>query len=91
VDLKGQDGFRLLSLLFSDERLKEVPVILLTQTKTRRVLKKAAKYGVAGIILKPLKFSVVKEKVEQVLQESAGRGDEKRESFFIAWRKGDSL
>ena len=92
MDLKDRKSFKILSLLFKTESLKGIPVILLTRTKTKEILKKAVKYGVAGIILKPFKFSVVKEKVEQVLGSNSENEDGKKEdTFFIRWRRGETL
>ncbi len=97
MDLKDRGSFEILATIFETEILKEIPVVLLTRTKTREILKKAAKYGVSGIILKPFKFSVVKEKVEEALKrrESIDGDSEKvkgaEDSFFIRWRRGEPI
>ena len=97
MDLKERESFRILSTLFKTGPLKKIPVILLTRTKTREILKKAAKYGVSGIILKPFKFSVVKEKVEEALKRresidgDSEKGGEAEDSFFIRWRRGEPI
>ncbi len=92
MDLEKELSFEVLSKLSKESSLKNIPVILLTHTKTREMLKKAAHYPVAGIILKPFKFSVVKEKVEEALQRDSVESEvasPERDSFFIRWRRED--
>ena len=95
MDLEKDLSFEILSRLSKNEHLKGIPLILLTHTKTKKILKRAAKYGVAGIILKPFKFAVVKEKVEKVLgidgEKDVEDTPEESDHFFVRWRKGDKL
>ncbi len=97
MDLKDEEGFNILSQLFKSGPLKKIPVILLTKSKTKKILEKAARYGVTGIILKPFKLNTVKEKLEEALRVHEERvaspqpKKEENDPFMIRWKKGEKL
>ena len=97
MDMKDQEGFNILGQLFKAGPLKGIPVILLTKSKTKKILKKAASYGVSGIILKPFKLNTVREKLEDALKVREKKGaspqpeKEEKDSFMVGWKKGENL
>lgn len=60
-------GIEFLSLLKNDARLKYIPTVILTTSNNQRDLLKCYKIGVAGYVLKPLKYDDYILKIEKLL------------------------
>lgn len=61
------NGIEFLKILKADERLKYIPTIILTTSNNPRDLLECFKIGVAGYVLKPLKYEEYVAKIEKLL------------------------
>lgn len=61
------NGIEFLSILKNDESLKYVPTIILTTSSNQRDLLACYEIGIAGYILKPLKYEEYVSKIEKLL------------------------
>lgn len=61
------NGIEFLNILKNDDILKYIPTIILTTSSNQRDLLECYKIGIAGYILKPLKYEDYVLKVEKVL------------------------
>jgi CheY-like chemotaxis protein len=60
-------GIEFLKILKSDNRLKYIPTIILTTSNNQRDLLECYKTGIAGYVLKPLKYEDYVSKIEKLL------------------------
>lgn len=60
-------GIEFLSILKKDGKLKHIPTIVLTTSSNQKDLKECYKIGIAGYILKPLKYDDYVSKIEKLL------------------------
>ncbi|WP_452227166.1 response regulator [Lacinutrix cladophorae] len=61
------NGIEFLSILKKDDVLKYIPTIILTTSNNQKDLLECYKIGVAGYILKPLKYEDYVSKIEKLL------------------------
>ncbi|ULC60359.1 response regulator [Flaviramulus sp. BrNp1-15] len=61
------NGIEFLSILKDDDTLKYIPTIILTTSNNERDLIECYKIGIAGYILKPLKYEDYVSKIEKLL------------------------
>jgi CheY-like chemotaxis protein len=61
------NGIEFLKILKNDERLKYIPTIILTTSNNQRDLLECYKEGIAGYVLKPLKYEYYVQKIEKLL------------------------
>jgi len=61
------NGIEFLKILKADERLKYIPTIILTTSNNQRDLLECYKIGIAGYVLKPLKYEDYVSKIEKLL------------------------
>lgn len=61
------NGIEFLSILKNDNALKYVPTIILTTSSNQRDLLACYEIGIAGYILKPLKYEEYVSKIEKLL------------------------
>ncbi|OUR94604.1 response regulator [Flavobacteriales bacterium 34_180_T64] len=61
------NGIEFLAVLKNDEALKYIPTIVLTTSNNRKDLLECYKLGIAGYILKPLKYEDYVSKIESLL------------------------
>lgn len=61
------NGIEFLKILKADERLKYIPTIILTTSNNQRDLLECYKIGIAGYVLKPLKYEDYISKIEKIL------------------------
>ncbi len=66
VKMPLKDGFEVLQEIKEDEKLKNIPVVMLTTTSTRDDLEKALKLGANDYIVKPLKLKDFMNKVSKL-------------------------
>lgn len=64
-------GISLLREIRGDEKLKTVPVVMITSEASKSNIIEAAKEGVTGYVLKPFDSFLLGEKIEKVLSEEA--------------------
>ena len=67
IGLPGMDGWSVLEILKSSEKLKDIPVLMCTAENQMSDIEKADKFGVSGYITKPIRISRVVEKVKEIL------------------------
>ena len=61
-------GLDLLKAIRADERLKELPVLMVTAEAKREQIVEAARAGVSGYVIKPFTAEVLKQKLAKILQ-----------------------
>ena len=61
------NGIEFLGILKNDDTLKYIPTIILTTSNNQKDLLECYKIGVAGYILKPLKYEDYVSKIESLL------------------------
>ena len=61
------NGIEFLDILKKDPILKNIPTIILTTSGNQKDLSECYKIGIAGYILKPLKYEDYVSKIEKVL------------------------
>lgn len=61
------NGIEFLTILKNDDTLKYVPTIILTTSSNQKDLLACYKIGIAGYILKPLKYEEYVSKIEKLL------------------------
>jgi two-component system, response regulator len=66
VKMPMKNGFEVLAELKADEKLKKIPVVMLTTTSTSEDIERAMGLGANDYIVKPVKFSDFTEKVSKL-------------------------
>ncbi|GAA3612163.1 response regulator [Flavivirga amylovorans] len=61
------NGLEFLSILKKDEDLRHIPAIILTTSNNQKDLLECYKLGIAGYVLKPLKYEDYVTKIENLL------------------------
>lgn len=61
------NGIEFLKILKADERLRYIPTIILTTSNNQQDLLECYKIGIAGYMLKPLKYEDYVSKIEKLL------------------------
>ena len=61
------NGIEFLNILKSDDVLKYIPTIILTTSQNQKDLLECYKIGIAGYVLKPLKYEDYVSKMEKLL------------------------
>ncbi len=61
------NGVEFLKILKGDNRLQYIPTIILTTSNNQKDLLECYKAGIAGYVLKPLKYEHYIEKIEKLL------------------------
>jgi len=61
------NGIEFLKILKADDRLKYIPTIILTTSNNTRDLLECYKIGIAGYVLKPLKYEDYVSKIDNLL------------------------
>jgi two-component system, chemotaxis family, chemotaxis protein CheY len=65
-NMPGMQGVELLRQVRADERLKKLPVLMLTAEAKREQIVEAAQAGVNGYVIKPFTAATLKEKIEKI-------------------------
>ena len=65
------DGYRILKLLKSDERYRQIPILVITARADTQDLTLAMECGADGCLVKPLRFEVLLERIRDI----AGKGN----------------
>ncbi len=61
------NGMEFLSIIKKEERLRHIPAIILTTSNNQKDLLECYKLGIAGYVLKPLKYEEYVSKIEKLL------------------------
>tara|TARA_E500000331_G_C16851612_1_gene537983 strand:- start:105 stop:518 length:414 start_codon:yes stop_codon:yes gene_type:complete len=67
LNMPKMNGIEFLSILKQDETLKYIPTIILTTSSNRKDLLECFNIGIAGYIIKPLKYDDYVYKLKSVL------------------------
>ncbi|RMO36489.1 Chemotaxis protein CheY [Pseudomonas savastanoi pv. glycinea] len=67
-NMLGMTGIDLLRQVRADERLKSLPVLMVTAEAKREQIIEAAQAGVNGYVVKPFTAQALKEKIEKIFE-----------------------
>ncbi|MBT8276740.1 MAG: response regulator [Bacteroidia bacterium] len=67
LNMPRLNGLEFLKILKSDEILRYIPIVILTTSSNRKDVLECYKIGVAGYILKPLKYDEYVNKINKTL------------------------
>ncbi|WAJ71095.1 chemotaxis response regulator CheY [Catenovulum adriaticum] len=70
-NMPGMQGIDLLKAIRADERLKNIPVLMVTAEAKKEQIIAAAQAGVNGYIVKPFTAATLKEKLDKVFERLA--------------------
>jgi two-component system, chemotaxis family, chemotaxis protein CheY len=68
INMPVMNGFELLSAVKADDKLKHLPVLMVTAEARKEDILRAAKEGAAGYIVKPFTTATLEEKVQKIMQ-----------------------
>lgn len=71
-NMPGMTGIELLKRVRADERLKNLPVLMVTTEAKRDQIVAAAQAGVNGYVVKPFTAAVLKEKIDKIFERIEG-------------------
>ncbi|HEY9200882.1 MAG TPA: chemotaxis response regulator CheY [Gammaproteobacteria bacterium] len=71
-NMPGMTGIELLRAVRADERLKSLPVLMVTAEAKKEQIVMAAQEGVNGYIVKPFTAQTLKEKIEKIFERIEG-------------------
>ena len=64
-------GLELLKAIRADEKLKSLPVLMVTAEAKREQIVEAVQAGVSGYVVKPFTAEILKQKLDKILQARA--------------------
>jgi len=70
-NMPGMAGLDLLKAVRANEKLKKLPVLMLTAEAKREQIVEAAQAGVNGYVIKPFTAATLKEKIDKILESRA--------------------
>jgi two-component system chemotaxis response regulator CheY len=71
-NMPGMQGIDLLKSVRADEKLKTLPVLMVTAEQKREQIVAAAEAGVNGYIVKPFTAATLKEKIDKIFARIEG-------------------
>jgi two-component system chemotaxis response regulator CheY len=71
-NMPGMTGLDLLKKVRADDRLKSLPVLMVTAEAKRDQIVAAAQAGVNGYVVKPFTAAVLKEKIDKIFERVEG-------------------
>jgi two-component system chemotaxis response regulator CheY len=70
-NMPGMAGLDLLKAVRASDKLKKLPVLMLTAEAKREQIVEAAQAGVNGYVIKPFTAGTLKEKIDKILESRA--------------------
>ena len=67
-NMPGMTGIDLLKAVRADDRLKDMPILMVTAEAKRDQIVEAAQAGVNGYVVKPFTAAVLKEKIDKIFE-----------------------
>ncbi|MCB1646453.1 MAG: chemotaxis response regulator CheY [Pseudomonadales bacterium] len=67
-NMPGMTGIDLLKAVRADEKLRKLPVLMVTAEAKRDQIVEAAQAGVNGYVVKPFTAAALKEKIEKIFE-----------------------
>jgi len=71
INMPNMNGFQLLQEIKKDDKLKHIPVLVVTAEARKEDIVLAAQSGAAGYIVKPFTKATLEEKVLKIMQKLA--------------------
>ena len=71
LNMPNMNGFELLRQIRADDKLKTLPVLLVTAEAKKEDIVTAAQIGASGYIVKPFTKAILEEKLGKILQKMA--------------------
>ena len=71
-NMPGMTGIELLKEVRNDDRLKHLPVLMVTAEAKREQIIEAAQAGVNGYVVKPFTAAALKEKIDKIFERLEG-------------------
>ena len=71
INMPNMNGFQLLAEIKKDEKLKHIPVLMVTAEARKEDIVAAAQQGAAGYIVKPFTKATLEDKVTKIQQKLA--------------------
>ncbi|PPE67866.1 chemotaxis response regulator CheY [Caldimonas caldifontis] len=68
INMPNMNGFDLLAAIKKDDKLKHLPVLMVTAEARKEDIVRAAQDGAAGYIVKPFTKATLEEKVQKIMQ-----------------------
>ena len=68
ISMPNMNGFDLLKAIKANEKLKHLPVLMVTAEARKEDMVAAAQNGAAGYIVKPFTKAILEEKVQEIMQ-----------------------
>ena len=68
INMSNMNGFDLLKAIKADDKLKAIPVLMVTAEARKEDIVLAAQTGAAGYIVKPFTKATLEEKVQKIMQ-----------------------
>jgi two-component system chemotaxis response regulator CheY len=68
INMPNMNGFDLLLAIKKDDKLKHLPVLMVTAEARKEDIVRAAQDGAAGYIVKPFTKATLEEKVQKIMQ-----------------------
>ena len=65
------NGLEMLANMKQDEKLKDIPVLMITAEASKDDVLRAAQIGADGYIVKPFSKATLEEKISKILKRSA--------------------
>lgn len=72
LSLSEANGFELVDKIRAFEKLKKIPVVMLTQHSDKQSVLQAKEMGIQGYIVKPINPSVLVGRVKKALEQNKG-------------------
>jgi two-component system chemotaxis response regulator CheY len=71
INMPVMTGFELLAAIKADDKLKHLPVLMVTAEARKEDIVRAAKDGAAGYIVKPFTKATLEEKLQKIMARMA--------------------
>lgn len=68
LNMPDTNGIEFLSILKDDKRLKHIPTIVLTTSDNDKDITECYRLGIAGYVLKPLKYQDYEKKIGAIIE-----------------------
>ena len=71
INMPNMNGLEMLANMKQDEKLKDIPVLMITAEASKDDVLRAAQIGADGYIVKPFSKATLEEKISRILKRSA--------------------
>ncbi|MFN5349296.1 MAG: response regulator [Polaromonas sp.] len=71
INMPNMNGFEMLDTMKQDEKLKGIPVLMITAEASKEDVLRAAQSGAAGYIVKPFSKATLEDKITKILKRNA--------------------